>query len=110
MFLAARLSWCGGAVITLAACPQISPSTSVTIAPQMAPFVALYPLPNLPGNKYGFAFTQPTTEHYGQMRVDQTISSSDTFFTRYTIDQASQTSVYNFPQFTAGLRRAGTNL
>ena len=45
------------------------------------------------GNNYGFGFTQPTSEHYGQMRVDQTISSSDTFFTRYTIDQAAQTSV-----------------
>ena len=82
-----------GAVITPAACPEISPSTSVTIAPQMAPLLALYPLPNLGLTQYGFVFGQPTSEHYGQMRVDQTISSNDTLFARYTIDQSSQTSV-----------------
>ena len=82
-----------GAVITLAACPAISPSTSVVIAPQMAPLMALFPLPNIGAATYGFAFTQPTSEHYGQIRVDQTLSSNDTFFSRYTIDQADQTSV-----------------
>src|SRR3970282_1925612 len=37
-----------GAVITSAACPQLGTVSQVTIAPQMAPLLALYPLPNLP--------------------------------------------------------------
>ena len=53
---------------------------------------------------YGFAFTQPTSEHYGQMRVDQTISSSDTFFTRYTIDQAARHRCTTLPSFTVRTR------
>ena len=97
-----------GAVITLAACSQISPQTSVTIAPQIAPWLALYPLPNLPGNTlWLFGFTQPTSEHYGQMRVDQTISSNDTFFTRYTVDQSAQTSVLNLPAFSQSFTSRG---
>ena len=80
-----------GAVITSTACPQISPTPSVTIAPQMAPFVALYPLPNLPSitDGYGYVFQQNITEDYGQIRVDHTFSSSDNMFARYTLDRAS---------------------
>lgn len=97
--LAAGCHGAAGAVITPTACPQVGAS-SVTIATQMAPLVALYPLPNIGTTQFGFGFTQPTSEHYGQMRVDETISSSDSFFSRYTVDQAAQTSPYNFPQST----------
>jgi hypothetical protein len=58
----------GGAVITPAACPELS--TPVTLAPQMAALVAEYRFPNLGLTQYGFVFGQPTLEHYGQMRAD----------------------------------------
>jgi Carboxypeptidase regulatory-like domain len=79
-----------GDVITVAACPAIGPaSTSVTIAPQMAPILALYPLPNSGTNTYGFGFNQISPENYGQFRVDHSFSTSDNMFARYTVDKAA---------------------
>ena len=91
--LAAGCHGAGGAVVTVAACPQISPSTSVTIAPKSLRSSPSIRFPICRATNYGFGFTQPTTEHYGQIRVDQTISSNDTFFTRYTVDQVAAYSV-----------------
>ena len=71
-----------GQTITLAECPQLGLASAV-IAPQMAPFLALYPAPNLPGasngtaTNYGFVFNQITPENYGQIRIDHTISAKD---------------------------------
>jgi outer membrane receptor protein involved in Fe transport len=109
-----------GAVITAAECPDILPAASVTIDPGIAPFLALFKSPNLPPPAPGSPpeFTFPSTsvlqEHYGQLRVDQTFSPSDTFFGRYTIDDDTfnnaTTSIsasnvgQNFPYF----RLAGT--
>jgi hypothetical protein len=82
-------------------CPALGGSSPAvtTIAPTIAAFLALYPLPNIPGSttQYGYVFQQPTTENYGQMRVDHTFSEKDSFFTRYTVDDSSQTSPFNFP-------------
>jgi hypothetical protein len=89
----------GGSTITSAACPQLPPNTSVTIAPQMAAFLALYPLPNLPNNQFTFPFTQPTQDDYGQARVDQVFGANDSFFGRYTIQGSEQTNEVNFPGF-----------
>ena len=46
----------------------------------MVPILALYPIPDLPGlpgpkNNYTFPYTQPTSDNFGQMRVDQNISA-----------------------------------
>jgi hypothetical protein len=85
-------------------CPQLGanpggPGTnSLAIKPQIIPFVQLYPSPNLPNNQYGFVFEQPTVENYGQIRVDHTLSNKDSFFGRYTIDQASIGIPGNFAQ------------
>ena len=87
----------GGTTITNGACPQLSSTSAVTIAPQMAPFLALYPLPNLPNNQFTFPFTQPTQDDYGQARVDQTFSANDSMFVRYTIQSSDQTNEVNFP-------------
>ena len=75
-----------GNVITNTACPQLGNTASATIAPQMAPLLALYPNPNLPNNQLTFPYSQPSNDHYGQVRGDHSISGSNTLFGRYTVD------------------------
>src|SRR5438093_9379938 len=47
---------------------------------------------NLPGAtfNYSFPYIQPTSENYGQIRLDENLSNSDTFFARYTHEHAEQ--------------------
>jgi Carboxypeptidase regulatory-like domain len=84
-----------GSVITQAQCPDIAPTSSVVLSPYIAPFLALVPLPNVAAPSGGLA-AQVGSDHsrngenYGQMRVDQNFSANDTFFARYTIDNAIQ--------------------
>jgi hypothetical protein len=96
-----------GDVITVAQCPDLSvdtdaagnPITQVTISPYTAGLLALIPLPN-PGSTFDPVSGNPPVqtfndhnslgENYGQMRFDQTISDKDSFFARYTIDNAIQ--------------------
>jgi hypothetical protein len=66
------------------------------IAPVVKPLLALYPLPNLPNNRYTFPFTQPLGDNYGQARVDLTISSNDQLFVRGTVDEGTQTETQSF--------------
>jgi len=54
----------------------------------------------LPNNEYTFPFSQPVTQNYGQMRVDQNFSANDTLFVRYTGDGGEQIQPLAFPQFT----------
>ena len=92
-----------GAVITVAACPDLAfdtdaagnPITSATISPYTAPLLAIVPLPNVPASAGSLpaqigSDTNTLGENYGQMRVDQNFSTNDTFFARYTIDNALQ--------------------
>jgi carboxypeptidase family protein/TonB-dependent receptor-like protein len=65
-----------------------------TVAPVMVPLANVYPYPNLPSNTAGapddrftFPSTAVTKVNYGQIRVDQNFSASDTLFARYTVDQ-----------------------
>jgi len=83
----------GGAVITPAACPDV-PSNTV-INPNIAPFLAEYPLPNTTTVVKGvvtsqdiFGTNNSTHQNYGQIRVDQTFSAADSLFGRYTVDNA----------------------
>src|SRR5207247_2745823 len=39
---------------------------------------------------YSFPYVQPTSENYGQIRLDENLSNSDTFFARYTHEHAEQ--------------------
>ena len=87
-----------GAVITNAACPQLGSTPSVTIAPVVAPLIALYPLPNLPNNGYTTPFTQPDRDVYGQIRLDHVFSKKDSVFGRYTIDDDDQVLGNNYPE------------
>src|SRR5207249_4153633 len=77
-----------GATITNTACPELGTTASVAIKPVVAPFLALYPNPNLPSNQYTYPAGQPTREDYGMLRMDQNFSASDNFFGRYTIDDS----------------------
>jgi outer membrane receptor protein involved in Fe transport len=70
-----------------------------TINSIMKPILALFPLPNLPGNRFTFPFTQPTNENYGQARLDWTISNANTVFGRLTHDETRQNTVLLFPDF-----------
>ena len=88
-----------GAVITNTACPQLGSTPSVTIAPVVAPLLALYPLPNLPNNGYTTPFTQPDRDVYGQIRVDHVFSNKDSVFGRYTIDDDHQVLGNSYPEY-----------
>jgi hypothetical protein len=88
-----------GDVITVANCPDLTGiATSVTLSPYTQPFLALAPLPTTPltfnsDGSFNLASNvlgdhNRTGENYGQMRVDQNFSTEDTFFGRYTIDNA----------------------
>jgi hypothetical protein len=85
---------CGGATLT----------TSSVIPAAIKPFLDAIPLPTpnvvLSGGNYTYPFTQPTTENYGQIRVDENFSASDSFFTRYTIDDAQELFTANYVPFS----------
>ncbi|OFV99114.1 MAG: hypothetical protein A3H28_15200, partial [Acidobacteria bacterium RIFCSPLOWO2_02_FULL_61_28] len=92
-----------GATITNTACPQLGAATpSVTIAPVTAPFLALFPNPNLPNNRFTHPITSPAREDFGQMRVDHTFSSNDNLFARYTItDSEVSGAIFTAAGFTS---------
>src|SRR5262249_43593165 len=89
----------------------IAPSAKVNggvvplINPVIQPWLSLYPNPNLPGNQYTYNFNQPTTENYGQMRVDQNLSTNDSLFGRYTTDK----NLLNKPQLYQGFSTIAKN-
>jgi hypothetical protein len=76
-------------VVTSAACPQLGAGApSATIAPVMQGLLGLYPLPNLPNNQFTYPQDSPSDVDWGQIRVDQNISQSDSVFGRYTTDKS----------------------
>jgi hypothetical protein len=93
---------------TIGPCPDMGPNPNdvqgqpplplvVTLSPYTAALLALIPLPDpgsvfTGGNPPNQTFNDHNSlgENYGQMRFDQTISDKDTFFARYTIDNALQ--------------------
>jgi hypothetical protein len=84
-----------GMTISAANCPDIP--SDVTLSQYTAPFLAIVPLPSpgqvfQPGSPPLQIFNDHNTlgENYGQMRFDQTFSDRDSFFGRYTIDNALQ--------------------
>ena len=89
-------------VITVAQCPDLALSTdaagnpvnSAILSPYTAPLLALAPMPNFVDDQGSFhqisSDFNSLGENYGQMRVDQNFSTNDTFFARYTIDNAIQ--------------------
>lgn len=79
------------------------------VADAVRPYLALYPLPTepLPNDPTGasglgrftFGYSQPTDEHFGQVRTDFNMSEFDNAFFRYTIADSRVLQVPGFPQF-----------
>ncbi len=109
-----------GATITqgsnyLTQCPELT-SPTATMDPGIQPFIALYPMPNLPlptchpgtvgcsPPQYGFASTSTADESFGQIRLDHNFSTADAFFVRYTIDNDTLDNAPsgNVPYFRSG--------
>src|SRR5499433_2067152 len=92
---------------SLSSCSDVATSNinpyvlHVLSAPIIPGQMGLFPYPNanidssgirLPGAtfNYSFPYIQPSSENYGQIRLDENLSNSDTFFARYTHDHAEQ--------------------
>ncbi|OFW27507.1 MAG: hypothetical protein A3J28_01710 [Acidobacteria bacterium RIFCSPLOWO2_12_FULL_60_22] len=78
--------------------------TNVGVDPRVAPYLALYPLPNGPvlGDGTGIYFNNPvqiTQEDYGLVRMDHSFSDSDSAFIAYNIDRADQPRPLLVPVF-----------
>ena len=69
------------------------------IAPIVKPWLPLFPEPNLPGDRLTFPANWPSREDYGQIRMDQTFSATDTLFGRFTIQDSDQLKPLDWPQF-----------
>ena len=69
----------------------------VAVNPKMQPYLDLYPLPNLRCKGPGISTSAaplflPTNDTFFTARVDHKISDHDSFFARYTFDDASSVS------------------
>ena len=77
---------------------------TVTVSPAALPYVALFPLPNgpvFPNGTGEFINTvnTPSNENYVVTRVDHNISSRDSLWGRYVIDNSDIVSQNTFPGF-----------
>jgi hypothetical protein len=104
-----------GDVITNTECPQLGTTPSATIVnSQVAALLSLYPNPgpsatNIANNTFTFPASTQADVNFGQIRIDQNFSASDTLFGRYTTDASNINSANNggstatggvaFPQF-----------
>ncbi|HWF37265.1 MAG TPA: TonB-dependent receptor [Candidatus Acidoferrales bacterium] len=79
-----------GPCTQLGANPAGNGTNSITIPTVIAPMLALYPSDPTNPNKTTFASSTPNLlrEDFGQIRVDQNLSGSDSLFGRYTVDDA----------------------
>ncbi len=75
---------CGGAAV------------GTPVASLVQPWIGQFPFPNETGPSNFFLPGSAThaRDDYGQLRIDQNISASDTFFARYTFDDARITTPY----------------
>ena len=70
-----------GATITNTACPQRGTGlSSVTVSPVTAPFLALYPIPNLPNNNYTFPYSQTEKQRFAAERRCYTSGDTGSFW------------------------------
>lgn len=78
---------------------------TIGVAPSVAPYLELFPLPNgrSLGNglaEYSFPFQQTGDSNFVQGRVDHRFSQSDSVFGRYTFDDSELVKPLNYPQFS----------
>jgi len=84
---------------TLPAAAHVDGGLVPRIHPAIKPLVDLYPLPNAPGDRYTFVFTQPASDLYGQVRLDANLSKNSTMFGRYTVTNGDITAPTTFPGY-----------
>jgi len=84
---------------TLPAAAHVDGGLVPRINPAIKPLVDLYPLPNAPGDRYAFLFTQPASDLYGQVRLDANVSANSTVFGRYTVTNGDITAATFFPGY-----------
>jgi outer membrane receptor protein involved in Fe transport len=84
---------------TLPAAAHVDGGLVPRINPAIKPLVDLYPLPNAPGDRYTFLFTQPASDLYGQVRLDAHLSKNSTVFGRYTAINGDITAATFFPGY-----------
>jgi hypothetical protein len=99
----------GALLLTDNPCAMTAANPTGNVAPVMQKLAQLWPAPNVGTNKFSFATANPTRDDYGQIRVDQNLSASDTFFVRYTRDDSALSTAgvklcggCAFPQFRQG--------
>ncbi len=94
----------GGVQIETNACDsKLKPGATESVPAAIQPLLALWPLPNVePGDQFTYLSTERTREDYVQGRIDHTISSQDTLFGRYTLDNTNETYPKIFPLFDYG--------
>ncbi len=84
--------------------PSRATRARTDINPAIAPYLAMYPLPN--GTEtgatgiYSTAVKEPTREDYVVGKIDQTVSNSDSLTLRYTFDDATVTTPNALPLFS----------
>ncbi len=85
-----------GTVPTAAARQGVLPGSTITVNAAIKPYLALYPLPT--GRDFGDGTgefqreaTQPTVQDYVTARIDHQLSTSNSMFGRYTIDESHAT-------------------
>ena len=78
--------------------PDQNGNPTVLLEPKVIPYLELIPLPNMPpigrkgiGERRSPQFL-PTNESFFTMRLDHQLSERDSFFTRYTFDDATSSS------------------
>lgn len=84
--------------------PETSGLRDVGVSPGTAPYLNEYPIPNGPDvgggiGIYTFGANQELEQDFYQGRIDHQFSSKDSFFARYTYDDAQQTLPTDYPQF-----------
>ena len=80
------------------------PTGQVPVSPQVAPYLAEYPVANGPSlgqglASYTFPFNQRVDEHFAQGRIDYSFGGGTQLFARYTIDDTDQFLPTDYPQF-----------
>jgi hypothetical protein len=93
------------AITTDSAGVPAPPNPNGVVNPAIVAWANAYPYPNLPSNtpgnpddRFGLPASQSvqkTSVNYGQIRVDQNFSASDTLFGRYTVDDGIQKTPLN---------------
>lgn len=89
----------------------ILPAATVTVPAAIRPYLDSFPLPNTSRavaagvGQYVLGQTLPTDEHFYNVRIDHTLSEKDSFFVRYTVDDAEKVTNSSFNANTMNTTR-----